>query len=63
VHHETAPDIDASFTLDPALLAQRRAASARRVHTIQIPIIRAVGFVILCLIAGLQDLRLGVPFP
>jgi signal transduction histidine kinase/CheY-like chemotaxis protein len=61
--NDTAPDIDASFTLDAALLAQRRAASARRVHTLQIPAIRAVGFAILCAIAVLQDLRLGVPFP
>jgi signal transduction histidine kinase/ActR/RegA family two-component response regulator len=61
----TAPAVDSesSFTLDPVLLAQRRAASARRVHTIQIPIIRAVGFTILCLIAVLHDLRLGGAFP
>ena len=60
---EPAPDIDASFTLDAALLAQRRAASARRVHAIQIPIIRAIGFTILCVIAVLHDLRIGAPFP
>jgi signal transduction histidine kinase/CheY-like chemotaxis protein len=29
----------------------------------QIPAIRAIGFTILCTIAVLQDLRLGVPFP
>ncbi|HJV62954.1 MAG TPA: ATP-binding protein [Albitalea sp.] len=58
-----ASDIDSSFTLDPALLAQRRAASARRVHTVQIPLIRAAGFVILSVILVLQDLRLGGPFP
>ncbi|HEX6705706.1 MAG TPA: ATP-binding protein [Albitalea sp.] len=58
-----APDIDASFTLDAALLAQRRAAAARRVHTVQIPAIRAVGFLILCAIAVLQDLRQPQPFP
>jgi signal transduction histidine kinase/ActR/RegA family two-component response regulator len=61
--NEPAADIDASFTLDAALLAQRRAASARRVHTIQIPLIRAGGFLILCVIAVLQDLRMGGPFP
>jgi signal transduction histidine kinase/ActR/RegA family two-component response regulator len=60
---EPAPGVDSSFTLDGALLAQRRAASARRVHTIQIPIIRAVGFGILCVMVALQDLRLGAPFP
>jgi len=61
--NDNAPDIDASFTLDAALLAQRREASARRVHTLQIPAIRAIGFAILSVIAILQDLRLGGPFP
>jgi signal transduction histidine kinase/ActR/RegA family two-component response regulator len=54
-----APDIDATFTLDSTLLAQRRSSSARRIHTVQIPAIRAVGFVVLCLIAVLQDQRSG----
>jgi signal transduction histidine kinase/ActR/RegA family two-component response regulator len=63
VDHEPASDIDASFTLDAALLAERRAASAWRVHTVQIPIIRAIGFVILCFIAVLQDAGLDAPFP
>jgi len=53
-------DTDASFTLDVDLLAQRRAESARRVNTVQIPAVRAAGFAILCVIAVLQDLRLGV---
>ena len=61
----TAPgpalDTDASFTLDADLLAGKRAANARRVNTAQIPIVRAVGFAILCAIAVLQDVRLGVP--
>jgi signal transduction histidine kinase/CheY-like chemotaxis protein len=61
----TAPgpalDTDASFTLDADLLADKRAANARRVNTAQIPIVRAVGFAILCAIAVLQDVRLGVP--
>jgi len=58
----TAParDVDATFTLDSTLLAQRRSSSARRIHTIQIPAIRTIGFVVLCLIAILQDLRSGV---
>ena len=58
----TAParDIDATFTLDSTMLAQRRSSSARRIHTIQIPAIRAIGFVVLCLIAILQDLRSGL---
>ena len=60
---DPARDIDASFTLDAALLAQRKAASARRVQTIQIPAIRAVGFAILCVIAVMQDLRTDASFP
>jgi signal transduction histidine kinase/CheY-like chemotaxis protein len=54
---------DAGFTLDATLLAQRRAAASQRVHTVQIPIVRVVGFSILCLIAVLHDLRIGAPFP
>jgi signal transduction histidine kinase len=50
-----AADLDLTFTLDEALLKERRAASARRVHTVQIPFIRAIGFVILCVIALLRE--------
>ena len=59
----TAPALDseASFTLDPRLLARRRASSARRIHTVQIPALRTIGFVVLCLIALLQDVRRGSP--
>ena len=61
----TAPgqalDSDARFTLDRDVLAQRRAANARRIHTVQIPAVRAAGFAILCVIAVLQDVRMGVP--
>jgi len=53
------PDTDASFTLDAELLAERRAASARRINVGQIPAVRAGGFAILCVIAVLQDVRLG----
>jgi len=56
----SAPDSDASFTLDADVLAERRTASARRVQTVQIPTVRAAGFAILCVIAFLQDVRLGV---
>jgi signal transduction histidine kinase/ActR/RegA family two-component response regulator len=52
-------DSDASFTLDADVLAERRSASARRLHTVQIPMVRAAGFAILCVIAFLQDLRIG----
>ena len=55
----TAParDPQLGFTLDPTLLARRRRESARRIHTVQIPAIRAIGFTVLCMIALLQDLR------
>jgi len=58
----TAPDPDTSFTLDEDALAQRKAASARRLNTVLIPAVRAVGFVILCLIAMLQDWRSDASF-
>jgi signal transduction histidine kinase/CheY-like chemotaxis protein len=58
--HSSA-DADAGFTLDTALLAQRREASERRMNTVQMPAVRAVGFAILCIVASLQDLRYGTP--
>ena len=58
---DSGPDVD--FTLDPTVLAERRLASERRLHTEQIPALRAAGFVILCVIALSQELRAGVPFP
>jgi signal transduction histidine kinase/ActR/RegA family two-component response regulator len=54
-------DADAPFTLDRAVVARQRAAAARRLHTVQLPTIRAIGFAILCVIAVMQDVRLGVP--
>jgi signal transduction histidine kinase/ActR/RegA family two-component response regulator len=54
--------LDVDFTLDPTVLAARRAVSARRLHAVQIPILRAAGFVILCAIALAHDVRAGVPF-
>lgn len=54
---------DTGFTLDEALLAQRKAANLRRLYTRQIPAIRAAGFVILCGIALLQDWRGDPPVP
>jgi len=54
-------DTDAGFTLDVDVLAERRAASARKINTVQIPAVRAVGFAILCVIAVLQDVRMGAP--
>ena len=52
---------DTAFTLDTDELARRRTAHARRLHTVQIPAVRAAGFAILCVIAVMQDVRLGVP--
>jgi signal transduction histidine kinase/CheY-like chemotaxis protein len=55
-----ASAVDASFTLDPAELAQRRAHAEYRVHAVQIPLIRAAGFVLLCLMAAVQNAERGV---
>ena len=55
-----ARDTDAGFTLDVDLLAHRRAENARQLNTVQIPVVRAAGFAILCAIAALQEVRLGV---
>lgn len=56
------PVPDAGFTLDSALLEQRRQASSRRLHTLQVPALRLAGFCILCVILLVHDLRAGVPF-
>jgi signal transduction histidine kinase/ActR/RegA family two-component response regulator len=48
---EPEPDLEAGFTLDAVQLAQLRAAGAHRVHTVQLPAVRAVGFAIMCAIA------------
>ena len=58
-----ASEVDTSFTLDEAVLRQRKAANARRLYTSQIPALRTIGFVILCVIASLQDWRSGAPIP
>ena len=57
------PSLDTSFTLDETLLEQRKAADAQRLYTSQVPALRNAGFVILCVIALLQDWRSGAPFP
>ena len=56
-----ALDGDAAFTLDRDAVERRRAASARRLNTVPIPATRAIGFGIVCVIAAMQDLRLGAP--
>ena len=47
-------DRDTGFTLDAGLLAQRKAARARRLYTQQIPALRLLGFAILSVIALLN---------
>jgi signal transduction histidine kinase/CheY-like chemotaxis protein len=63
VSADTATQSELGFTLDEALLRQRREAGARRLHTVQIPAIRLLGFAILCVIATLQDSRVNEAFP
>ncbi|HSV48615.1 MAG TPA: hypothetical protein VLJ58_22695, partial [Ramlibacter sp.] len=58
-----APSPDTGFTLDEALLAERKAAGARRLYTEQIPTARVAGFAILSAIAALQAVRSGAAFP
>jgi signal transduction histidine kinase/CheY-like chemotaxis protein len=58
-----ASPFESSFTLDSALLADRKADNARRLHTAQIPAVRAVGFAVLSVIAVLQHVRDDVALP
>ena len=48
------PDPDTGFTLDDTLLARRRADSARRLYTVQIPALRAAGFALLSMVVALR---------
>jgi signal transduction histidine kinase/CheY-like chemotaxis protein len=52
-------DSDAGFTLDPSQVAERRAAAERRMHTIQMPVVRALGFAVVCVLVVLDDWRTG----
>ena len=52
-----------SFNLDAQALAAAKARRERMVHAVQIPLIRGAGFLILCGIAALHDLRFGLPVP
>ena len=54
---------DPGFTLDTQLREQRRAASERRLHTVQIPLMRCAGFVVLCVLAAVHDPQAGAAFP
>lgn len=62
-HPSGSGEPDDGFTLDAELLRKRKAESARRVHTLQIPLIRAVGFVFLCAILLLHDIGTERPVP
>ncbi|WP_140634238.1 ATP-binding protein [Methylibium rhizosphaerae] len=52
-----AHPFESSFTLDAALLARQKADNARRLYTAQVPAVRMVGFLIICVIALLQHVR------
>ena len=52
-----------TFTLDAQALAVGKAQRRRLVHAVQIPLIRSAGFLILCAIAALHDLRFGLAVP
>jgi signal transduction histidine kinase/CheY-like chemotaxis protein len=62
----SAPDHpDSAFTLDEAELARRKAYARRRLYTVQVPALRAIGFVVVCAFLLLQtwdrDLPLAAP--
>ena len=52
-----AHPFESSFTLDAALLARQKSDNARRLYTVQVPAVRMVGFLIICVIALLQHAR------
>ena len=52
-----ADDPDQGFTLDEATLVQRRAGAAQQLNQQQIPILRSIGFVVLCAMLALQGLQ------
>ena len=57
----TTPEPDSGFTLDDAALASRRAASARRLYTVQIPALRAGGFALLSMVVLLRGGAIAWP--
>ncbi len=62
-HSTVSGEPDDGFTLDAELLRKRKADSARRVHTFEIPLIRAAGFIFLCAIVLLHDIGIERPVP
>lgn len=63
IRQASTTDLDRDFTLDEAQLAQRKSANLKRLYTVQIPALRASGFIVLCAIAAIQDWRSSTPFP
>jgi len=53
--------LDATFTLDSGVLAQRRIDGAQRLETRQVPAVRTLGFVIAIVVVALHDLYVGSP--
>mgnify|MGYP005853951365 CR=1 FL=1 len=52
---------DTGFTLDDTERARRKAASERRLYTVQVPALRAAGYAVLCALLAVQAWRDGVP--
>jgi signal transduction histidine kinase/ActR/RegA family two-component response regulator len=59
----TLSEPDPSFTLDPDQLRERKAASQHRLHAQQLPVVRCIGFSILCGMAALHDAQVSPVFP
>lgn len=57
VHDRVTTPAESIFTLDPSQLAHQKAASARRLHAVHIPVVRAAGFVVVCAMLLWQHLR------
>lgn len=55
--HPPPSPADDGFTLDEALRAERRARQMRRLQTMQVPAVRAIGFLILSALVLLQQMR------
>ncbi|MEP7282482.1 MAG: ATP-binding protein [Rubrivivax sp.] len=63
IAHPPASTPDDGFTLDEATRARLRSDGLRRLHTLQIPVLRALGFVILSAIVAAQGASGGPPLP
>jgi signal transduction histidine kinase/ActR/RegA family two-component response regulator len=56
---ESEAVFEAGFTLDASVLAQRRAENALRVNMVQVPAVRALGFMVATLVVAFHDLTVG----